>query len=98
VGGYADGFADGFADRAKARFKRAIVSWNVLGGEGAALGGTEAIIALAVTGLADVGSPPGGAGGFAPSRRGDIARLGLRAVAAATLASLMSAAIAGLLV
>ena len=30
-----------------------------------------------------------------PNRRGDIARMGLKAVAAATLANLMSAAIAG---
>jgi CNT family concentrative nucleoside transporter len=37
----------------------------------------------------------GGLGGMAPSRRGDIARLGIRAVVAASLANLMSAAIAG---
>jgi CNT family concentrative nucleoside transporter len=37
----------------------------------------------------------GGLGGMAPSRRGDIARMGIRAVVAASLANLMSAAIAG---
>ncbi|MAD04167.1 MAG: hypothetical protein CMK65_11200, partial [Pseudoalteromonas sp.] len=34
-------------------------------------------------------------GGMAPSRRKDIARLGLRAVLAGSMANLMSAAIAG---
>jgi CNT family concentrative nucleoside transporter len=40
----------------------------------------------------------GGIGQMAPSRRGDLARLGLRAMLAGALASCMSAAIAGLLV
>ena len=39
----------------------------------------------------------GGLGGLAPNRRGDIAALGMRAVLAGTLANLMSAAIAGML-
>jgi CNT family concentrative nucleoside transporter len=39
----------------------------------------------------------GGIGQMAPSRRGDLARLGLRAMLAGALASCMSAAIAGLL-
>ncbi|WP_152487141.1 nucleoside transporter C-terminal domain-containing protein, partial [Nocardiopsis halotolerans] len=37
-------------------------------------------------------------GSRAPSRRGDIAELGLRAILAGTLANLMSAAIAGMLI
>ncbi|MGM0480520.1 MAG: NupC/NupG family nucleoside CNT transporter [Pseudomonadota bacterium] len=37
----------------------------------------------------------GGLGGMAPSRRHDIARLGMRALLAATMANMMSAAIAG---
>ncbi len=40
----------------------------------------------------------GGIGGLAPERRGDLARLGLRAMVAGTLAAYMSAAIAGILV
>ncbi|MFZ9938114.1 MAG: nucleoside transporter C-terminal domain-containing protein, partial [Luteolibacter sp.] len=40
----------------------------------------------------------GGLGGMAPNRRREIARLGLKAVAAATLANLTSAAIVGLFV
>ncbi len=62
---------------------------------------TEAIITFALTGFANFASLAillGGLGGIAPSRRADIARLGLYAVAAATLANLMSAAIAGLFV
>ena len=40
----------------------------------------------------------GGIGGMAPNRRGDVARLGLKAVVAGTLANLMSATIAGLFI
>ncbi len=39
----------------------------------------------------------GGIGALAPSRKSDLARLGLRAVAAGTMANLMSACIAGML-
>ncbi len=62
---------------------------------------TAAIITFALTGFANLGSLGillGGLGGIAPDRRRDIAELGLRAVAAATLANLMSAAIAGILI
>lgn len=40
----------------------------------------------------------GGIGGIAPSRRGDLAKLGLRAVLAGSLACFMTAAIAGFLI
>jgi CNT family concentrative nucleoside transporter len=40
----------------------------------------------------------GGIGGIAPSRRSDLARIGLRAMIAGTLASFMTATIAGILV
>jgi CNT family concentrative nucleoside transporter len=40
----------------------------------------------------------GGLGGIAPSRRGEIAELGLRAVVAGTLATCMSATVAGILI
>ncbi|MBW8172295.1 NupC/NupG family nucleoside CNT transporter [Ornithinimicrobium sp. Arc0846-15] len=62
---------------------------------------TSAIITFALTGFANLGSLGillGGLGGIAPERRSDIAELGLRAIAAATLANLMSAAIAGILI
>ena len=39
----------------------------------------------------------GGIGSLAPTRRGDIARLGLRAMNAGTLANFMTAAFAGML-
>ena len=39
----------------------------------------------------------GGIGGLAPERRGDIARLGVRAVVGGTLATMMTATIAGVL-
>ena len=62
---------------------------------------TAAIVTFALTGFANVGSLGillGGLGGIAPERRPDIASLGLRAILAATLANLMSAAIAGILI
>ncbi|HOO08679.1 MAG TPA: nucleoside transporter C-terminal domain-containing protein, partial [Cyclobacteriaceae bacterium] len=37
----------------------------------------------------------GGIGGMAPNRQGDISRMGLRAMVAATLATMMTATIAG---
>ncbi len=62
---------------------------------------TRAIVTFALTGFANLGSLAillGGLGGLAPERRPEIARYGLRAIAAATLANLMSAAIAGILI
>jgi CNT family concentrative nucleoside transporter len=62
---------------------------------------TAAIVTFALTGFANLGSLGillGGLGGIAPERRPDIASLGLRAILAATLANLMSAAIAGILI
>lgn len=61
----------------------------------------QAVITFALTGFANVGSIAillGGLGGIAPKRRGDIAQLGLRAVLAGTLANLISATIAGILI
>jgi CNT family concentrative nucleoside transporter len=60
---------------------------------------TQGIITFALCGFANLSSIAillGGLGGIAPSRRKDIARLGLKAVFAASLANFMSAAIAGL--
>ncbi|MCH2055588.1 MAG: NupC/NupG family nucleoside CNT transporter [Thalassotalea sp.] len=62
---------------------------------------TQAIITFALCGFANLSSIAillGGIGSMAPSRRPDIARLGLRAMMAATLANLMSAAIAGVFI
>jgi concentrative nucleoside transporter, CNT family len=62
---------------------------------------TQAVVTFALTGFANLGSLGillGGLGGLAPERRGEIAQLGIRAILAATLANLMSAAIAGILI
>lgn len=59
---------------------------------------TQAIVTFALCGFANLSSIAillGGLGSMAPNRRQDIARLGLRAVFAASMANLMSAAIAG---
>ncbi|MBL4764590.1 MAG: NupC/NupG family nucleoside CNT transporter [Colwellia sp.] len=59
---------------------------------------TQVIITFALCGFANLSSIAillGGIGSMAPNRRHDIAKLGLKAMIAATLANLMSAAIAG---
>lgn len=60
-----------------------------------------AMISFALCGFANLSALAmliGGLGGMAPSRRKDIAEMGLRAIVAATLANLTSAAIAGMLI
>lgn len=60
---------------------------------------SQVIITFVLCGFANFSSIAillGGLGGMAPSRRHDIAKLGMRALLAATLANMMSAAIAGL--
>ncbi|MCM3638485.1 NupC/NupG family nucleoside CNT transporter [Sporosarcina luteola] len=60
-----------------------------------------AMISFALCGFANLSALAmliGGLGGMAPSRRQDIAEMGLRAIIAATLANLTSAAIAGMLI
>ena len=62
---------------------------------------TQAIIAFALCGFANFSSIAilvGGLSIMAPNRRGDVARLGLRALLAGTLSNLMSATIAGLFI
>jgi CNT family concentrative nucleoside transporter len=60
---------------------------------------TQVIVTFALCGFANFTSIAillGGLGSIVPSRRKDVARLGLRAVIGGTLANLMSAALAGL--
>jgi concentrative nucleoside transporter, CNT family len=62
---------------------------------------TVVVVSFALCGFANLSSMAillGGLGGLAPSRRSDIAKLGLRAVVAGMLASLLSAAIAGIFI
>lgn len=59
---------------------------------------SQAIVIFALCGFANFSSIAillGGIGSVAPNRRDDISRMGLRALLAATLANLMSAALAG---
>lgn len=61
---------------------------------------SEVIATFALCGFANlssVGIQIGGIGAIAPGRKSDLARLGLRALAGGTLATLVSAAIAGML-
>ena len=61
---------------------------------------TVAIVTFSLCGFANISSIAiliGGIGGMAPSRKGDIARLGWKAIIAGTLANLLSATIAGFL-
>ncbi|MBU4681982.1 NupC/NupG family nucleoside CNT transporter [Cedecea davisae] len=62
-------------------------------------GHTKAIISFALCGFANLSSIAiliGGLGSMAPTRRHEVAQLGLKAVAAGTLSNLMSATIAGI--
>ena len=59
------------------------------------------ILTYALCGFANFGSigiQLGGIGGIAPERRGDLARLGLRAMLGGTLAAFMTACVAGILI
>jgi CNT family concentrative nucleoside transporter len=58
------------------------------------------IASFALAGFANIGSVGiqiGGIGALAPERKGDLARLGFRAMLAGTLANFLSASIAGML-
>ena len=60
---------------------------------------SQVIITVALCGFANLGSMAillGGLGALAPSRRSDIARMGLKAVLAGTLSNFMSAALVGI--
>ena len=62
---------------------------------------TQTILTFALCGFANfasIGILLGGLGTIIPDRKGEIARMGLKAVFAASLANLMSAALAGILV
>lgn len=69
--------------------------------QGDALSPRSAVIAsYALCGFANFGSLGillGGLGGIAPSRRGELAQLGLRSILAGTLATLMTGCVAGIL-
>ncbi len=59
------------------------------------------ILTYALCGFANfssIGIQLGGIGGIAPERRGDLARLGLRAMIGGTLAAFMTACVAGILI
>ncbi|MCE0558433.1 MULTISPECIES: NupC/NupG family nucleoside CNT transporter [unclassified Motilimonas] len=62
---------------------------------------TQVIVTFALCGFANLSSVAillGGLGTMAPTRRHDIAKLGVKAIIAASLANLMSAALAGLFI
>ncbi len=62
---------------------------------------TVTILTYALCGFSNLGSIAiqiGGIGGMAPSRRGDLAKLGIRALIGGTLACFMTAAVAGMLI
>jgi CNT family concentrative nucleoside transporter len=78
-----------------------LVAFSMLGPQKAALDPRSFTIAtFALCGFANlssIGIQLGGIGALAPNRRGDLARLGIRAMLAGTMANLMSASIAGML-
>lgn len=78
-----------------------LVAFSMLGPQRAALDPRSFTIAtFALCGFANlssIGIQIGGIGALAPNRRGDLAKLGIRAMLAGTMANLMSASIAGML-
>jgi len=78
-----------------------LVAFSLLGPQRATLDPRSFTIAtFALCGFANlssIGIQIGGIGALAPSRREDLARLGVRAMLAGTMANLMSASIAGML-
>ena len=79
-----------------------VVAYTLLGQQRAMIAPRSFTIAtFALCGFANlssIGIQIGGIGALIPHRRGDLARLGLRAMLAGTMANLMSASIVGLLV
>jgi CNT family concentrative nucleoside transporter len=78
-----------------------LVAFSMLGPQRAAMDPRSFTIAtFALCGFANlssIGIQIGGIGALAPNRKGDLARLGVRAMLAGTMANLMSASIAGIL-
>jgi concentrative nucleoside transporter, CNT family len=78
-----------------------LVAFSMLGSQKAVLDPRSFTIAtFALCGFANlssIGIQIGGIGALAPNRKGDLARLGIRAMLAGTMANLMSASIAGML-
>ncbi len=78
-----------------------LVAFSMLGPQKAALDPRSFTIAtFALCGFANlssIGIQLGGIGALAPNKRGELARLGVRAMLAGTMANLMSASIAGML-
>jgi concentrative nucleoside transporter, CNT family len=78
-----------------------LVAFSMLGPQKANLDPRSFTIAtFALCGFANlssIGIQIGGIGALAPNRKGDLARLGVRAMLAGTMANLMSASIAGML-
>jgi CNT family concentrative nucleoside transporter len=79
-----------------------LVAFSMLGPQKAVLDPRSFTIAtFALCGFANlssIGIQIGGIGALAPNKRGELARLGLRAMLAGTMANLMSASIAGMLI
>jgi CNT family concentrative nucleoside transporter len=78
-----------------------LVAFSMLGPQRAALDPRSFTIAtFALCGFANlssIGIQLGGIGALAPNKRGELAKLGIRAMLAGTMANLMSASIAGML-
>ena len=78
-----------------------LVAFSMLGPQKAALAPRSFTIAtFALCGFANlssIGIQIGGIGALAPNKKGELARLGFRAMLAGTMANLMSASIAGML-
>ena len=77
------------------------VAFSMLAGQKAALDPRSYLIATyALCGFANLGNigiEIGGIGSLAPNKKGELAKLGIRAMLAGTMANLMAASIAGMM-
>jgi CNT family concentrative nucleoside transporter len=77
-----------------------LASWGKVGSDVEISERSRQIMTYALCGFANfssIGIQLGGIGGIAPDRRGDLARLALRAMLGGTLASFITACIASLM-
>lgn len=77
-----------------------LAEWSKLGSDAVISERTRQIMTYALCGFANfssIGIQLGGIGGIAPDRRGDLARLGLRAMLGGTLVALINACVANIM-
>ena len=74
-----------------------LTAWHMLVARADVQPGENILVHAAGSGVGSIGIQIGGIGALAPNKKGELARLGIRAMLTGTMANLMSASIAGML-